>query len=248
MNKLISPATTGASGDTSNAGPRIARQVHAASGKADRLMQLRPLALAAAFGLCAICLQGCIELAVGSAVVGTLAATDRRTFGAQTEDKSIVLKAESKINSVVGAYGHVNANSFNRRVLITGEVRDEALQAKIEREISSIEGVQGVVNELTIGGSSSLGGRSNDTLITGKVKAALVDTQDIQSNTFKVVTEAGVVYLMGRVTQREGALAAEAASRVSGTRKVVKVLEYISEDELRQIRQTTAPAPNEQNK
>ncbi len=207
-----------------------------------RLKLLRPLALTAALGLCVISLQGCIELAVGSAVVGTLAATDRRTFGAQTEDKSIVLKSESKISTVVGAYGHVNANSFNRRVLLTGEVRDDALKARIEREISSIEGVQGVVNELVTGGSSSLGSRSNDTLITGKVKAALVDTQDIQSNTFKVVTEAGVVYLMGRVTQREGSLAAEAASRVSGVRKVVKVLEYISEDELRQLKQTPAPA------
>lgn len=248
MSKRIFPVTTNDTGDTCNFGTNAAIQIRAARDQAAGLLKLRPLALAAALGLCAIGLQGCIELAVGSAVVGTLAATDRRTFGAQTEDKSIVLKAESKINTVVGAYGHVNANSFNRRVLLTGEVKDEALKAKIEREISSIEGVQGVVNELSIGGNAGLGGRSNDTLITGKVKAALVDTQDIQSNTFKVVTEAGVVYLMGRVTQREGGLAAEAASRVSGTRKVVKVLEYISDDELRQLKQTTAPATNGQDK
>ncbi len=248
MSNRVSPAQPGDAGSMDDrADHHIALRTHPARARSTGLKTLRPLALAAAIGLCALSLQGCIELAVGSAVVGTLAATDRRTFGAQTEDKSIGLKAESKISAVVGAYGHVNANSFNRRVLLTGEVKDEALKAKIEREIGSIEGVQGVVNELVIGGSSSLGSRSNDTLLTGKVKAALVDTQDIQSNTFKVVTEAGVVYLMGRVTQREGSLAAEAASRVSGTRKVVKVLEYISEEELRQFRQTPAPAQNRQD-
>ena len=216
--------------------------------QAGRLKRLRPLALTVAIGLGTISLQGCIELAVGSAVVGTLAATDRRTFGAQTEDKSIVLKSESKISAVVGEYGHVNANSYNRRVLLSGEVRDEALKTRIEREIGSIEGVLGVTNELVIGGNSSLGSRSNDALITGKVKAALVDTKDIQSNTFKVVTEAGVVYLMGRVTQREGSLAADAASRVSGARKVVKVLEYISEEELRQFKPTPSATADSQDK
>lgn len=248
MSKRIYPDHAGDTGKICSTSNHISVQVRPARDQAARLLKLRPLVLAAAIGLCGIGLQGCIELAVGGAVVGTLAATDRRTFGAQTEDKSIVLKAESKINTVVGAYGHVNANSFNRRVLLTGEVKDEALKTRIEREISSIEGVQGVVNELSIGGSSGLGARSNDTLITGKVKAALVDTQDIQSNTFKVVTEAGVVYLMGRVTQREGALAAEAASRVSGTRKVVKVLEYISDDELRQLKQSSTATPTGQDK
>lgn len=216
------------------------------SGKsASRL--LRPLALTALLGLCVFGLQACIEIAVGSAVVGTLAATDRRTFGAQTEDKAIVIKAESKINSVVGAFGHVNANSFNRRVLLTGEVKDDALKAKIEREITAIEGVANVVNELSVGGSTGLGARSNDTLITGKVKAALVDTRDIQANTFKVVTEGGIVYLMGRVSEHEGALAGEAASRVGGVRKVVKVLEYISDDEVRQLKQSQPPAANNSN-
>lgn len=196
----------------------------------------RPLAVLALAGTCLFGLQACVELAIGSAVVGTLAATDRRTFGAQAEDKTIYLKAESKISSVVGAFGHVNANSFNRRVLLTGEVRDEALKASIEREISAIEGVQNVINEVTVGGSSSLTSRSNDTLITGKAKGVLVDTKDIQANTFKVVTENGVIYLMGRVTQLEGKIAAEAVSRVAGARKVVKVLEYISDDELRTLK------------
>lgn len=185
-------------------------------------------------GLCLLGLQGCVEFAVGSAVVGTLAATDRRTFGAQTEDKAIVLKGEGKVGNLVGSNGHVNLNSFNRRVLITGEVKDQALLQAVEREVRAVEGVQSVVNELTIGGAASLTSRSNDSLITGKVKAALVDAKDINANTFKVVTENSIVYLMGRVTQREGNLGADAASTVGGVRKVIKVFEYITEDELKQ--------------
>lgn len=205
---------------------------------------LRPLCGLALAGFVMISLQGCIELAVGGAVVGTLAATDRRTFGAQTEDKSIVLKSEGKINSVVGNNGHVNANSFNRRVLLTGEVKDQTLKSNIEREIAGIEGVQSVVNELVISGASNLTSRSSDTFITGKVKAALVETKDIQANTFKVVTESGIVYLMGRVSQREGRIAAEVTSSVNGVRKVVKVLEYISDEEAQQFNKTTPPPPD----
>jgi osmotically-inducible protein OsmY len=205
---------------------------------------LRPLCSLALAGFVMISLQGCIELAVGSAVVGTLAATDRRTFGAQTEDKSIVLKSEGKINAVVGNNGHVNANSFNRRVLLTGEIKDQALKSAIEKEIAAIEGVQSVVNELVISGSSNLTSRSSDTLITGKVKTALVEAKDIQANTFKVITESGTVYLMGRVSQREGRIAADVASSVNGVRKVVKVLEYISDEEVQQLNKTTPPPPD----
>jgi len=195
----------------------------------------RPLATLALCGTVAISLQGCIEMAVGSAVVGTLAATDRRTFGAQTEDKSIVLKGEGRVSSLVGNAGHVNVTSFNRKVLLTGEVRDEAMKAAVEREVAAIEGVQSVVNDLEIAGVSSFTSRSNDSLLTGRVKAAFVDTRDLYANSIKVVTERGIVYLMGRVTQREGQLAAEVASNISGVQKVVKVFEYISEDDYRQL-------------
>jgi osmotically-inducible protein OsmY len=195
----------------------------------------RPLALAAVCGMAAISLGGCIEMALGTAVVGTIAATDRRTFGAQTEDKAIALKGESRIANMPGGAGHVNISSFNRKVLLTGEVPDEATKAEVERQITDIEGVQSIVNELVISGASSFASRSSDTLITGKVKASLIDARDISANSFKVVTENGVVYLMGRVTQREGNRAAEVARGVSGVQKVVKVFEYISEDDVRQM-------------
>lgn len=199
----------------------------------------RPLAALVLCGAVVTSLQGCVEMAVGTAVVGTLAATDRRTFGAQTEDKTILVKGETRVANLVGSAGHVNVTSFNRKVLLTGEVRDEAMRAAVEREVSNIEGVQSIVNDLEIGPVSSFTARSNDSLITGKVKASFVDAKDLYANAIKVVTERGSVYLMGRVTQREGQLAADVARGVSGVKKVVKVFEYISEDDLRQMTRTS---------
>lgn len=180
-------------------------------------------------------LAGCVEMAVGTAVLGTLAATDRRTFGAQTEDKAIVFKGETRIPNVVGNAGHVNVTAFNRKVLLTGEVRDEQMKAAVEREVAAIEGVQSVVNDLAVMPPSSFTSRSNDTLITGKVKASFVDAKDLYANAIKVVTERGEVYMMGRVTEREGQRAADLVRTISGVTKVVKVFEYISEDDLRQL-------------
>ena len=202
----------------------------------------RPL-MAAALGAALLStLSGCIPLVVGGAVGGTLAASDRRTFGAQTEDKAIAVKAEVKLPNLVGDAGHVNIASFNRRVLLTGEVRDQAMKDAVEREMRAIEGVLSVSNELEILGPASYTSRSNDALITTKVKASLVDMKDISANSFKVVTERGNVYLMGRVTQREGAIAADVARGVSGVYKVVKVLEYITEEEWKQYQ--PKPAAN----
>ncbi|CAN7638541.1 BON domain-containing protein [Pseudoduganella sp. LjRoot289] len=187
-------------------------------------------------------LSACVPLIVGGAVAGTVAASDRRTFGAQTEDKAIAVKAEVKLPNLVGDAGHVNIASFNRRVLLTGEVRDQAMKDTLEREIRAIEGVVSVTNELEVAGPASYTSRSNDALITTKVKASLVDMKDISANSFKVVTERGNVYLMGRVTQREGGIAADVARGVNGVYKVVKVFEYISEDEWKQYQ--PKPAAN----
>ena len=200
----------------------------------------RPLALFALCGMTAIGLQGCIEMAVGTAVVGTIAATDRRTFGAQTEDKAILLKGESRISNMVGNTGHVNITSFNRKVLLTGEVPDENTRAALEREIADIAGVQSIVNEMVVAPPTSYSSRSNDTLLTGKVKASLIDAQDISVNSYKVVTERAVVYLMGRVSQREGNRASDIARGVAGVQKVVKVFEYISDEDVQQM--SNAPA------
>lgn len=203
----------------------------------------RPVLLASFCCITVSTLQGCVELIVGSAVVGTFAATDRRTLGAQTEDKAIAIKGESRLNRAFGDAAHINVNTFNRRVLLTGEVADEKTREAAEREVRAIENVQAVSNEIQIAPLASFSARSNDLLLTTKVRASFVDTKDLYGSAFKIVSEAGVVYLLGRVTQREGQLAGEVAAGVSGVRKVVKVFDYITEEELKRMLST--PSKNE---
>lgn len=176
-------------------------------------------------------LSGCVGLVAGGAVASALSAADRRTLGAQTEDNSINVKAELKMNQITGENGHINITSYNRKVLLTGEVRDEAMKQAAEREVRAMPNVVSVINELEIAGPSSYTSRSSDALITTKVKASLVDKKTVSANSFKVTTERGVVYLMGLVTQREGNIAADVAKGVSGVNRVVKIFEYISEED-----------------
>lgn len=187
-------------------------------------------------------LSGCVAMVAGGAVMGAVASADRRTLGAQTEDKAIAVKGEIALAKITGENGHVNVTSYNRKVLLTGEVKDEAMKAAVEREVRSIANVISVVNELEIAGPSSYTSRSSDALITTKVKASLVDMKTISANSFKVVTERGNVYLMGMVTQREGNIAADVAKGVSGVQRVVKIFEYISEEDLKSIQPQTAQA------
>jgi osmotically-inducible protein OsmY len=194
---------------------------------------MRPLAKAILCAALLTSLAGCVEMVVGGAVMSAVATSDRRTFGAQTDDKTITVKSELRVPKIVGDDAHVNIASFNRKVLLTGEVRDDAAKVKVENEVRGIDGVQSIANELEISGVSSYTSRSSDALITTKVKASLVDMKTISASSFKVVTERGTVYLMGRVTQREGQVAADVARGVSGVQRVIKIFEYISEDELR---------------
>ena len=149
-------------------------------------------------------LSACVPLVIGGAAVGgAFVATDRRTSGAQLEDEGIELRANNRIGQSLSENAHVNVTSYNRQVLLTGEVPTTADQQKLQDLVLKVENVRSVVNEVGVLGASSLTQRSSDTLITGKVKATLVDAKDVQSNTFKVITERGVVYLMGRVSLRE---------------------------------------------
>jgi osmotically-inducible protein OsmY len=172
-------------------------------------------------------LSGCAPAIVAGAAAGGLVVVDRRTVGTQAEDTAIFAKAESRINSQFGSRVHVNATSYNRRVLLTGEVPDAETKAAVARVAGAVENVVGVVNELTIGDLASLTSRTNDSIITSKVKGNLIDNKNIDANLVKVVTEAGVVYLMGLVTRTEGDTAASVASRTSGVVRVVKSFEYI---------------------
>ncbi len=182
-------------------------------------------------------LSACAPLVVGSAVMSGLGAIDRRTTGIQLEDEGIELRTAQGLRQNLSASAHVNVTSYNRMVLLTGEVGSAAEKERAERLAKSQENVSSVVNDLAIEPASSLTQRSKDAIITGQVKALLVDAKDLQSNAFKVVTERGVVYLMGRVTSREAQRASEIArsSSVSGVVKVVRVFEIISEEELKRI-------------
>ena len=196
---------------------------------------LRPVAATLVAAVAITALPGCAPLILGGAMVGSvLVATDRRTTGAQVEDQGIEIKAANVVKDLA-TLGHVNVTSYNRMVLLTGEVPDEAQRGRIEQALTKIENVKSVVNELAVSGNSSSTSRANDLLLGTKVKASFVDAKDVFSNAVKVIVERGNVYLMGRVTEREAARAAELASRVSGVAKVVRVFELISEEELARI-------------
>jgi len=205
-----------------------------------RRLQLTVLSAAALGSL----LGGCAPLIVGGAAVGALVAVDRRTSGAQLEDEGIELRVASRIREALGDRAHVNVTSYNRQVLITGEVPNEQARQQVEQIAGRVENVRAIVNELAVMGSTSLAQRSNDVLITGKVRASLVDARDLFASAFKVVTERGTTYLMGRVTQREADRATGIARTVGGVQKVVRIFEIISEQELqRLLPQASAPAP-----
>nr|HET7858594.1 BON domain-containing protein [Caldimonas sp.] len=202
-----------------------------------------PLSLALA--LAAALLAGCVPMVVGTAVVGgAIVATDRRGGGSQVDDELIELKSGNRLDEAFpDGRVRVNVTSYNRMVLLTGQVPSEADKATVEQVIAKMDNVQSVVNELSVGPATTFGERSKDAFITTKVKASIVDSQDLFANSIKIVTHRGVVYLMGRVTEREANHAAELARGVSGVNKVVKVFEIISEAELARMQPKTAATP-----
>jgi osmotically-inducible protein OsmY len=184
-------------------------------------------------------LSGCAPLIVGGAVATGIIATDRRTAGAQVEDQAIEIKITAAVRQELGDRVHLNVTSFNRKVLLTGEVTTASEKERIERIAQSQDNVQSVVNDLAQMPASSLTQRSKDTVITSRVKAAFIDAKDLQANAVKVVTERGIVYLMGRVTSREAKRATDIVRGMSGVAKVVRVFDEISEEELKRLSQPT---------
>ena len=180
-------------------------------------------------------LSGCAPLILGGAVMTGVVATDRRTAGTQVEDESIELKVSSAVRKELGDRVNLNVTSYNRKVLLSGEARTAADKERAEKLAQSQENVQSVINDLAVMPSSSLTQRSKDTVTTGQVKAAFVDAKDLQVNAIKVVTERGVVYLMGRVTAREAKRATDITRTIGGVTKVVRVFEEISEQELERL-------------
>jgi osmotically-inducible protein OsmY len=173
-------------------------------------------------------LAACVPIAIGGAAAGGAIASDRRTSGFFVEDEGIELKAVKKMESNLGEQSHVNVTSYNRNVLLTGEVPDEARRTMAEALLKEIENIRTVTNEIVVAPKSTIGSRSNDTFITSKVKTKFITENKFPVNYVKVVTENGVVYLLGLVHQAEADAAVEIARNTDGVAKVVKVFEYIT--------------------
>ena len=203
-------------------------------------------ALSALIACNLVALSGCVPLIPlvmgGGVVVGTQVATDRRTSGTQLEDEGIEIRASNRIRDSLGSRAHVNVTSYNRQVLLTGEVPNAQDKQLVEQIVSRVDNVRNVVNELAVLGNSTFSQRSSDTLVTGRARAALVDDKDLVASAFKIVTERGTVYMLGRVTKREADRATELVRGVTGAHKVVRMLEIISEDELARMLPQAPPS------
>lgn len=194
--------------------------------------------------------SGCAPLVVGGAMVGgALVATDRRSAGIQLEDQAI----EGRVSRALGARFEkgsisINVNSYNRRVLLTGEARTEADKAEVEKLAAAQENVRDVVNEIFVGELSTFSNRNNDAAITTKVIAATLNERNLPSNAILVHTSRSRVFLMGRVSEAEGELAARTASRVDGVRQVVKLFEYLTDEEWKALKAQQATPPESPRK
>ena len=176
-------------------------------------------------------LTGCVPLVVGGAAVGVGMAHDRRTTGTVVDDQTIEIKLYNTLNQQLPPGNHVNTTSYNGTVLLSGEVVSETIRQQAEQIARNLgePQVREVYNELAVGPPSSLSVQSNDALITTKVKTALfqISIPDFDPTRVKVVTDGGVVYLLGLVKRQEADAAADSASQVSGVRQVVTLFEYI---------------------
>jgi osmotically-inducible protein OsmY len=187
-------------------------------------------------------LPGCAPVLVGAGAASALSVSeDRRSSGAQLDDQSIEWRASSRIGERFGSKVHVNITAYNRAVLLTGEVPDERVRGEVDSLVRAVPSVQGTTNELVVAEPTSLGSRTTDSYITSKIKTRFLDAAQFNALQVKVVTEAGVVYLMGIVTEKEGNDAVEIARTTGGVRKVVKMFEYCKQND--EVCRPPAPPP-----
>lgn len=205
----------------------------AASATADGRRRTLVLGLAAASAL--PLLQGCFPVVATGVGAGAAMVSDRRTSGTYVEDESIEWKVSGRIRQRFGNTVNVNVTSYNRNVLLTGQAPNATVLGELEGIVAGVEHVRGVINEVVVGPNSTLTARANDALITSNVKARFVDAKRFSAHHVKVVTEANVVFLLGIVTRTEADAAADVARTSQGVRKVVRVFEFISDDEARRL-------------
>lgn len=192
------------------------------------LLKLNTIAKLIAAAILSSQLIACVPAVVGGAAAGGAIAADRRTSGIYVEDENIELKAVKFMETTLGDQAHVNVTSYNRNVLLTGEVPDDKAKASAEAFVKSIENVRNITNEIAVGPKTDIASRSNDTYLTSKIKTKFVTENQFPANYVKIVSENSVVYLLGIVTKAEGDAAAAIASNTDGVSKVVKVFEYMN--------------------
>lgn len=192
-----------------------------------------------------ILLQACVPMAAVGIGAAVTSANDRRTSGTQIEDEGIELRATNRISERWGDRVHISVTSYNRSVLLSGEVADEATKAAVEKLVAAVPNVRGITNEIAVAGVAALSARANDSYLTSKVKARFVDAQRFNPFHVKVVTENSTTYLLGIVTREEANAATEIARTTGGVRKVVRLLEYckLTDDVCRPAEETKGKSP-----
>lgn len=186
-------------------------------------------------------LSACAPMVLGGVALAGKAVIDRRTAGIQIEDEAIELRSASGLRNILSKNTNVRVHSYNRMVLLTGEVGNESEKALVERFVKSQDNVKSVINDLSIGPVSSLTQRAKDSVINGQIRSLLIQAKDVHSSAVYIVVERGIVYLMGRLTEQEAKRVTDlvSTSQVSGLEKVVRVFELLSEEDLRRL---SAPA------
>jgi osmotically-inducible protein OsmY len=190
-------------------------------------------------------LQACVPLVVTGAATGVSATLDRRSYGTQVEDSEIEVRIMTQINKQLDEKASISTTAVNKWVLLTGQTTDEASRQQAEKIASTTLNVRKVFNEVTVGWPSTVGNHASDALTTSQVKARLFNPEvpGISGHNVKVVTEFGVVYLMGIVTDAEAKVAVDIARTTSGAHKVVNLLEVLSDEEVRRLDPNTTTPP-----
>lgn len=193
----------------------------------------------------ALPLQGCVPVVIGAGGAAAYSSLeDRRTTGTQIDDESIEVRSSNRLSDRFGAAVHINVTSYNRVALLTGEVPDDKARAEAEKIVRAVPNVRDVTNDLQISGLSSMASRGNDSYLTLKVRGRLLDAKSLSQANIKVVTESGVVYLLGLVTPTEADEAVDLTRNTGGVRKVVKVFEYCTDaNDMCKPRPASAPKP-----
>lgn len=208
---------------------------------------MRTIGWVAAASLATMVLDGCVVpiLAGGAAVGTTVVATDRRDVGVQLEDGRIETRVNRALtDNIPGGQMNIDVSCYDGRVLLAGQVRTAEQRSLAESATSKVERVREVINEITVGQLATLGDRTDDTLLAGKVKTELLGADGVPTGVVKTAVDQSVVYLMGKVTPAEGDAAAKAASRVNGVRRVVKLFELITDQQVADIKKAQEHSPN----